>query len=200
MAYRDFQLVDLQTKFNIVTKRAKLFPNALRIEPSLLLAQQLERNHSHIRARTEKMVSEAFVFPILLEIQDRNSSKITLFSGENLLADKSKGLNGELDFLFTKQPNAFDLTAPIIAITEAKLDRALIKAANQCAAQMIGSQVFNQKNNQPAEVIYGAITNGSEWLFMKLEANILTLDESEYFANDLPQLLGVLQTIIDFYE
>ncbi len=200
MAYRNFHLVDLQTKFNIVTKRAMLFPNAPRIEPSLLLAQQLERNHFHIRARTEKMVSEAFVFPILLEIQDRNSSKITLFSGENLLADKSKGLNGELDFLFAKQPDAYDLTAPIIAITEAKLDRALIKAANQCAAQMIGSQVFNHKNNQPVEIIYGAITNGSEWLFMKLEANILTLDETEYFANDLPKLLGVLQTIIDFYE
>jgi hypothetical protein len=172
----------------------------MNVEPSLLLTQQLERNRKHIRARTEKMVSEAFVFPILLEMKERNGNKITLFSGENLLADKSKGLNGELDFLFSMQPDALELSAPIINITEAKLDRALIKAVNQCAAQMIGAQVFNESRNHPQPVIYGAVTNSSEWLFMKLEANILTLDESEYFSNDLPKLLGVLQTIIDFYH
>ncbi len=200
MAYRDFKLSDLQQKFNLVTKRDKLFPDAANVEPSLLLTQQLELNRKHIRARTEKMVSEAFVFPILLEIKQRNSHKITLFSGENLLADKSKGLNGELDFLFSMQSDALELVAPIISITEAKLDRALIKAVNQCAAQMIGAQVFNESHHNPLPVIYGAVTNSSEWLFMKLEANILTLDESEYFSNDLPKLLGILQTVVDCYE
>jgi hypothetical protein len=65
---------------------------------------------------------------------------------------------------------------------------------------MIGAQVFNQKKKQPHTTIFGAVTNGSEWHFFKIEEKTLHVDTVSYFINDLPKLLGVLQTIIDFYH
>ena len=200
MAYRDFKTIDLQEKFGIVNAQATLFPDIKHMEPSSLLVQILERNRKSTSLRTEKAVSEALIAPILMEVLDHNQKKVTLFSGENLVADKALGLNGELDFLFLKSPYALDITAPIINITEAKLDRALIKAMNQCAAQMIGAQVFNRTHKSEQNTIYGAVTDGYEWRFVRLEGKILTLDKDQYNSANLPQLLGVLQTIIDFYE
>jgi hypothetical protein len=199
MAYRDFKAIDLQEKLGIVNSKSKLFPNIKLIEPSSLLVQILTRNRKSTSLRTEKAVSEALVAPILMEILDRNQEKVTLFSGENLVADKALGLNGELDFLFLKAPYALDITAPIINITEAKLDRALIKAMNQCAAQMVGAQLFNKIHHYNQDIIYGAVTDGYEWRFVRLEGKTLTLDEDQYNSANLPQLLGVLQTIVDFY-
>jgi hypothetical protein len=200
MAYRDFKGTDLKEKFGIVNAQSKLFPDIKHVEPSSLLVQILTRNRQSTSLRTEKAVSEALVSPILMEVLERNQKKITLFSGENLVADKSLGLNGELDFLFLKAPYALDITAPIINITEAKLDRALIKAMNQCAAQMIGAQLFNKTHHYEHDIIYGAVTDGYEWRFVRLEDKTLTLDEDQYNSANLPQLLGVLQTIVDFYH
>ncbi len=200
MAYRDFKTIDLQEKFGIVNAQTKLFPDIKHIEPSSLLVQILERNRQSTSLRTEKAVSEALIAPILMEVLEHNQKKVTLFSGENLVADKSLGLNGELDFLFLKAPYALDIAAPIINITEAKLDRALIKAMNQCAAQMIGAQLFNKTHKYEQNIIYGAVTDGYEWRFVRLEDKTLTLDKDQYNSANLPQLLGVLQTIIDFYE
>ncbi len=200
MAYRDFKTIDLQEKFGIVNAQTKLFPDIKHVEPSSLLVQILERNRQSTSLRTEKAVSEALIAPILMEVLEHNQKKVTLFSGENLVADKSLGLNGELDFLFLKAPYALDIAAPIINITEAKLDRALIKAMNQCAAQMIGAQLFNKTHKYEQNIIYGAVTDGYEWRFVRLEDKTLTLDKDQYNSANLPQLLGVLQTIIDFYE
>jgi hypothetical protein len=199
MAYRDFKTSDLKEKFGLTIKSALLFPKITNVDASSLLLQILERNKGNLRMITEKIVSEAIILPILLEIQVSNRPKISLFSGQILNIDKSKGLNGELDFLFVNQPDALELSTPIICITEAKLDSALEKAVNQAAAQMIAAQIFNEKDKQNIHVIHGAVSNGFQWLFLRLENNILTIDTEQYSVANLPQLLGVLQTIVDFY-
>ena len=200
MAYRDFTLSNLREQFNIVNLETSLFDGVVSVEPSAWLLETLALQSKSIRKTTEKAVSEATISPILSEIQIRNKHKISLFSGENLNANRQAKLNGEVDFLFVLDPLAYELTSPIICVTEAKLNEAISKSYNQVAAQMIGAQVFNQKNKQPYTTIFGAVTNGSEWHFFKIEDKNLHVDTVSYFANNLPQLLGVLQTIIDFYE
>ena len=37
------------------------------------------------------------------------------------------------------------------------------------------AQLLNQRENVPIEIIYGAVTNGFEWLFLRLEKNIFSL-------------------------
>jgi hypothetical protein len=70
----------------------------------------------------------------------------------------------------------------------------------QCAAQMLGARVYNQKHKNPIETIYGCVTTGTEWQFLLLENNIFWVDTNRYYLNNLPQLLGILQTIVDFYK
>ena len=200
MAYRNFTLADLKTKFGISQNEAALFQNITLFEASAWLSQTLERNQKKIRMTTEKAVSEAIIMPILSAIQERNEDKLTLFSGENLIADKSSGLNGEVDFLFIKQSHAYEIYAPVINVTEAKLNKAIEKSIAQAAAQMVGARVFNQKNNNPIETIFGVVTNGDKWIFLKLENNLLSIDSNRYSTENIPELLGAFQLMIDFYN
>lgn len=199
MAYRDFKSADLQEKFGIINQTVQLFNNNKIVEPSAWLVETLARQRVSIRNTTEKAVSEAIISPILSEIQVNNKNLISLFSGENLNADREVGLNGKVDFLYVRDPNAYELSSPIISVMEAKLDKAISKSFNQAIAQMIGAQVFNKKHNQPYPIIFGVVTNSFEWRFFKLEGKILSIDSRQYSLNELPQLLGALQTIIDFY-
>ncbi len=65
---------------------------------------------------------------------------------------------------------------------------------------MIGAYYFNKKHGSEATHIYGAVTNGSAWLFLKLEDNTLFLDTDEYGIINLPELLGVLQTVVNSFH
>ncbi len=121
MAYRDFKFSDLEEKFGIKQSQKKLFPDSVEVlKPSDWLTRTLAFYRENAVLTTEKAVSEALVFPILQEIKSKNKNKLQLFSGETLEADKIKGLNGECDFIFTKEPNTVYLKAPIIQVTEAK--------------------------------------------------------------------------------
>ena len=198
MAYKDFKFIDLQRKFGIKQITAQLFQTDLpNIIPSEHLLRSLEIA-KEFPLTTEKAISEALVSPILQEIKLNNRKTIELFSGERLVADKSKGLTGECDFLFAKAPGSKELIAPVVSITEAK--RGDIDNPNslaQAAAQLIGTRLFNQKQDTAIDIIYGACTSGHEWIFLKLEGKIITIDKHRYPVANLSELLGVLQHIID---
>lgn len=198
MAYKDFKFKDISKEFSIRQTVGELFkPTLSEIEPSGHLLRCLEMA-KEFPLTTEKAISEALVFPILQEIKINNRKTIELFSGERLVADKSKGLTGECDFIFAKAPGSKELIAPIINITEAK--RGDIDNPNslaQAAAQLIGARVFSQKNDTPIDPVYGACTSGYEWVFMKLEKKNIIIDKNRYSILKLPQLLGVLQHIVD---
>lgn len=202
MAYRDFKIADLEKKFGIITKHTTMFgKDIIPIEPSAWLLQTLEMKQRIKPNTTEKAVSESVIDPILTEVTVRNAKLITLFSGENLVADKLKGLNGEVDFLMSYRYEAFELVAPVINITEAKLNQAIEKSIGQAAAQMIGARIFNEKNGESISIIHGAITNGKSWIFLKLENNELLVDNHKDFStSNLPEILGIFQKIIDFYN
>jgi hypothetical protein len=201
MSYKNFRFSDIKERFGIhqTTKRLFVTPTTP-VEPSDLLVSLLELSKG-MPLTTEKAVSEAIILPILREIRNLNKDFIELFSGENLDAEKSKGLNGECDFIFAKAPGSVELTAPLIDVCEAKkgdIDNAKTLAQN--AAQMIGARHFNQKYNLPYTNIYGACTNGYEWIFLYLENDIIYIDIDRYYLNNLPQLLGVLQRVISTFR
>jgi hypothetical protein len=81
---------------------------------------------------------------------------------------------------------------------EAK-DQDLKKAMPQCITQMEGARIFNEKHGKKREVVFGCVTTGSEWLFMQLKEQIVWIDTERYYLKNLPELLGILQNIIDFY-
>jgi hypothetical protein len=199
MAYRDFNFARIKDDFGITTIYRKLFENIVPVEPSQKLKADLE-SIVDMPMSTEKLISEALVFPILQEIRLNNRAMLRLFSGENLNADKKRGLNGECDFIITKDPEIIELHTPIISVVEAK--KGVVddpKSLAQATAQMIGARVFNQKNDS-YQTIYGACTSGKDWLFLKLEDDHLYIDQTTYSLNNIEQLLGVLQKVINFYK
>jgi hypothetical protein len=200
MAYRDFKLADLEDKFGITQHQVQLFDTVEPITPSLWLIETLRKKRKGIRATTEKAVSESTISAILTEVQELNEDKTTLFSGENLNADRASGLNGEVDFIFVNRPDVFEIVSPVINITEAKFNQAIERSIGQAAAQMIGARVFNQKHKNPIKTIFGCVTNSNQWIFLKLEDNNLWIDETEYSSRNLPELIGVFQKIVNFYN
>lgn len=202
MAYRKFlNLNDIEKKFNVTQKAKRIFEQPIQeAQPSDWLVETLERNRGTIRMSTEKAVSEAIIMPILSEVQLRNKDKLTLFSGEILVGDKAMGLNGEIDFFFINRPDSYSVYAPVINVTEAKLNQAIEKSLAQAAAQMLGARKFNEKNDSPIQTIHGAVANAAEWQFLKLEEDTIWIDTDRYQTEKLSELLGVFQVIVDFYN
>jgi hypothetical protein len=198
MAYSDFTLEDLEEKHGLVTRIKPLFSNIQTIQPSDLLLQQLSFSE-HFPLRSEKIKSELLVIPVLGFIKIRNESFVQLFSGENLPANKKEKLNGEVDFLWVGKPDALELQKPIISLCEAKKG-SIEDSLAQCAAQMYGARVYNQKKKNNIHDIYGCVSSGTDWLFMKLEGQTIWKDTKTYTLSNLPELLGVWQIVIDFFR
>ena len=199
MAYRNFKKFDqISDKLGIRQEACNLFTQPIApVEPSAILKEILLRARK-FPLRIEKPRSEFLVAPILAELKLLNEEKIELFSGENLEGDTLLGLNGEVDFMFSNVPHSVVLQAPVLAVIEAKKGDIELSQP-QCVAQMVGARFFNQNRKTDVHTIYGCVTTGSEWAFMKLEGQTVFVDLDRYYINDLPILLGVFQRIIGLY-
>ncbi len=198
MAYSDFTLKQLKTNFGISNKIGKLFKDIETQAISSFLSEALTLAE-RLPVRSEKARSELIVMPILLELMKRNEHFFTIYSGDTLIADKSKGLSGECDFILAKDVGTFDINTPILTIVEAKKNDIEI-GVPQCAAQMLGARIYNQDYGSKLDKIYGCVTTGDDWVFMKLEGDTITVDINKYYLGKIEELLGVFQKIIDYYK
>src|SRR5919199_793495 len=110
------------------------------------------------------------------------------------LLDKVKpaqGLNGNCDFLFSRSPKLLLVTAPVTVIVESKKEN-LNAGLGQCIAEMLAAQIFNEREGNKIKAIYGTITTGSIWKFLKLEEQTVEIDLGEYFLNNVNKILGIL--------
>lgn len=194
MAYSNFKLKEIERLIDLKEEVKPLFANVMPIKPSAWLQESLAKS-SHLTPKSEKARSELLIMPILLEILHRNDYKFTIFSGENLDADADRGLNGECDFILSKGEKSYTIQSPIFALVEAK-QNIIENSLGQCVAQMVGASIFNKTEGKDIDTIYGCVSNGTEWQFLKLTQKSLIIDEKMYFFNELEQILGVLQTII----
>lgn len=61
---------------------------------------------------------------------------------------------------------------------------------------MVAAQIYNQQQEQPISVIYGSVTSGKLWQFLKLEANTVTVDLTTYPAMPVQKVLGILKWML----
>jgi len=195
MAYRKITWGNLNDNFGITAQRKKIFYETPNIQPSAWLIQAIERGLQS-PLMSEKARSESLVYPILTDLLELNKDTITLYSGAELNADKKNGLNGECDFLLGQVPHAVNLDAPLFTAVEAKKADIDLGLA-QCAAQMLGIRIFNQKKQKPTPTVYGCVTTGNDWQFLLLQDKVVWVDTDLYYLGELPKLLGILQTIVD---
>ena len=198
MAYSDFTLLKIEQQFGIKNRRVSLFSEVTaQIEPTEQLVEMLKETEE-LSIKSEKARSEWIVVPVLRELRKRNDKFFTIYSGDMLNADVEKGLNGECDFILAKDTGSFDISYPIIQMVEAKRNDIEI-GVHQCAAQLLGARIFNQTKGFELEKIYGCVTTGDEWFFMCLEKDLL-IDTRKYHIRNLPELLGVLQNVVNYYK
>ncbi len=199
MAYSDFTLEAVVEQFGLVEKNEALFEAVQPILASAWLTETLSISQKlGLRSGTEKARSEFIIVPILLELERRNPNQFMIYSGKSMDVDKSKGLNGECDFIVSKGEATRVIQAPIFSLVEAK-KQDIDLGLGQCAAQMIGATLFNKQREKNVETIYGCVTTGEIWQFLKLTNQYLTIDASLYFLTELETILGIFQTILDFY-
>lgn len=200
MAYSDFKLGDVKRLFGLVEKRTALFENIQPIEMSNWLKETLDTGlHLALATISEKARSEFIIVPILFEVHKRNKKAFAIYSGENLDVDKEKGLVGECDFILAKGEIAHTIQAPIFSLVEAK-KKDIGLGLGQCVAQMVGAKLFNEQEGNSINTLFGCVTTGEDWQFLKLEGNTLFIDNKRYYLDNITVILGILQKIVDYYN
>jgi hypothetical protein len=199
MFYSDFSLSNVKKIFGLTEKIIVLFSELGDIAASNWLKETLEISLKlALSSSSEKARSEFIVAPILLELEKRNKDKFTIFSGERLDVDDDKGLKGECDFILSKGPISTTISAPIFSLVEAKKND-IKEGLGQCIAQMLGAKIFNQNEKNEIDIIYGCVTTGEDWQFMRLEDNIIFMDNRRYYISELNNIIWIFQTIVDIY-
>ncbi|MBC6422756.1 MAG: hypothetical protein GDA38_15475 [Hormoscilla sp. SP12CHS1] len=197
MPYSDFTISDLKSKFNLkIERRVELFPAVEPVSPSPLLREVLEENLPlALEIDTDKARSELIVAPILVEIRKQFNRQISIFSGTEFTVDKTQGLNGRCDFILSHSPEQLSVTAPVVTMVEAKDDN-IKSGIPQCMAEMVAAQIFNEQKNNQIPSIYGCVTTGSLWKFMKLAENTVEIESREYFIGNIESIIRIFTQII----
>jgi hypothetical protein len=198
MSYSEFSLAKTKRDFGLTTlEKRDIFADIPELPASQLLTEIINYNLPiALGSNSEKARSELIIAPILVDLRRQMQEQISLFSGIDFNVDDSKGLNGTCDFMITQSPEILIVTAPVLIVVEAKKEN-INAGLGQCAAEMVAAQIFNQQSNTGIETIYGAVTTGSIWQFLKLEQQILSIDLSEYYLKDVDKILGILASSID---
>jgi hypothetical protein len=197
-SYRFYTLTDLETLCGIATKEVTdMLGKIDDIAPSDILQAVLKRNIK-IPMKNEKAKSELIVMPILVEVWDKNQNYKPL-SGLTFNVDAKRGLKGVCDFLISAKPDTVELAVPVVCIFEAKDDN-IENWYAQCGSEMFAARLYNEQHQNSIQTIHGAITNGFTWQFLKLEGQTLLIDSQRYALANLPQLLGAIQKVYDFYK
>jgi hypothetical protein len=193
MAYSNFSLSKVKADFDLtVNQTTDLFSQVLPVVPSDYLRLTLQEHLPLVNAiNTEKARSELVIMPVLIEVRRCLNYQISLFSGSEFNVDATKGLEGRCDFILTRSPEQYYISHPVVTIVEAKNEN--IKAGlGQCIATMLAAHLFNQQEGISETTIYGAVTTGTDWKFLKLDRAMVYIDRNDYYIKEIDQILGIL--------
>jgi len=193
MAYSEFTLNKFKKAFNLrIDEEADLFATVASVQPSETLKASLtETTELALAINTEKARSELIITPILLEVRRGKNYQISLFSGVDFNVDFEQGLNGYCDFIISRSKEQLTINAPVVLIVEAK-NEDIKGGLGQCAAAMLAAQLFNQQEGNDIKTVYGAVTTGDIWKFLKLSGSDVFIDLNNYYIREIDKILGIL--------
>ncbi len=130
--------------------------------------------------KNEYVICERIISPIISLLAKANN--LPLWSHTHFDADinDDEKLSGEPDYLFalpTFEGSEY-FTAPVICLGEAKKDN-FTKGWGQVGAEMIAAQEKNENKEIP---VYGLVSTGRFWEFVKLQGNLFTKDTNSIAA------------------
>lgn len=192
MSYSKFSIDKIKKDLGLgISEKFGIFADIAEVGYSNWLEETLATNVPlAVAIATEKARSEMIVAPILIELK-KQVGEIGLFSGRDFNVDEEKGLNGFCDFLVSRSPSQLAIEAPVLAIVEAKNDN-LQSGLGQCMAEMYAAQLFNERENNNIDTIYGSVTTGSLWQFIILSGKAIEIDLNEYPLN-VGKIIAILR-------
>jgi hypothetical protein len=197
VAYADFTLAEVTKRFGLTREEeADLFSGVADVAPSDWLRTTLDETVPLALAiHTEKARSELIITPILVELRKCSQHRVSLFSGVSFDVDPAEGLDGVCDYLVCRGPEQLVLGSPVLAVVEAKNDN--IKGGlGQCVAEMVAAQRFNQREGTSLPAVYGVVTTGSIWKFLKLAGTEVWIDRPEHYLDRVEKILGILESVL----
>lgn len=196
MAFSDFDLKTAVESFGLTERGdVDLFADTEPLVPGESLRAWLQRFAPvALAVNSEKARSEYIIAPVLAETAIRAGGSVNVLPGVTFEVDRARGLTGFCDFLVARSPLSYYVRSPVVAVVEAKKED-LIAGLGQCAAEMVAIRLFNEKGGTPLPAVFGCVTSGTNWRFLKLEGATLTIDRPEYYLHDVAKILGILVSI-----
>ena len=193
MPYSKFTLSKAVDDFQLtIIEGDRFLPEVSLVNPTSLLKDTLKETLPWaIAVSSEKARSEGIILPVLLEVKRQLKGQISVFSGEEFTVQPEVDLTGYVDFLISRSSEQLFIKAPVVVLVQAKKED-LKPALGQCLAEMVAAQRFNQQKQQPISTIYGTVTSGTVWRFLKLEEQTVTIDLTDYPLPPVEQILGFL--------
>ena len=201
MAYNQFTIRRLTQNFGLrVIEQPALFAAAPPAEISSLLRETLAANRGlALRSGSGKARSEMIIAPVVIEVYRQAQDRANLFSGVEFEVEPEQELSGICDFLFSLSPDSLIIEAPVVSVVEAKKED-ILKGIPQCLAELVAAQRFNLSANRPVATLYGVVTTGEVWKFLRLRGTEAVIDSDEYFLNQAEAIVGILLWMLDNTE
>ena len=194
MAYTDFTLETAEAELGVAVRPGTLFPD-LRPLPVPGWLQDLLARGMRLALVSEKARSEFIVAPILLAVRELSNERVAILSGQRLDVDPARRLIGECDFILALSDPVPRLRAPLLTVAAAKKND-IEAGLGQCIAQMVAAQVYNERAGQPLAAVYGCVTTGEDWQFLRLAQTAVTINQGRLYIDNVGGILAALQACI----
>ncbi len=194
MAYTDFTLESAEAELGVVVRPGVLFPG-LQPPPVPPWLRDLLARGMALALVSEKARSEFIVAPILLAVRDLTGGRVAILSGQRLDVDPARRLVGECDFILALSDPVPRLRAPLLTVVEAKKND-IDAGLGQCVAQMVAAQLYNERAGQAPPAVYGCVTTGEDWQFLRLAGTAVTIDQRRLYIDNVGAILAALQASV----
>ncbi len=194
MAYTDFTLESAEAELGVTARPGLLFPG-LKPVPVPAWLQDLLARGMRLALVSEKARSEFIVAPILLAVRELTGERVAILSGQRLDVDPARRLLGECDFILALSDPVPRLRAPLLTVVEAKKND-IDAGLGQCVAQMVAAQIYNERAGQPLPAVYGCVTTGEAWQFLRLVQTAVTIDQGRLYIDNVGGILAAFQACV----
>lgn len=188
MPYTDFTLENVEPDLGVVVRAGVVFADLSPVAGPDWLPGQLARGMRFLPA-TEKGRSELIVTPILIAVCELTGDRVSILSGHRLDVDPGRKLTGECDFLLSDAEPLPRLKGPLLTVVEAKKND-VDAGLGQCVAQMVAAAVFNDRAGTPKPAVYGCVTTGHAWQFLRLAGPDVTVHVPQLFIDNVGLILA----------
>lgn len=194
-SYADFGLTKVEAVFGLITQGGTLFPNLPPLPVPGWLRETLDRAQRLSSLGNRKARAEFLVAPILMAAGELSASPASICSGQPFNVDPARGLLGKCDFVLTRTPPMRRMRDPCLMVTVAR-NADIDAGLGPCVAQMVGAQLYNERLGRKHQRVYGAVTNGETWQFLRLEGKTVILDRVRLPISNLGGILAVLYCML----